>query len=256
LHKTLALQPLKRLFILIFLFVSATKLVAQDGPVQGIVFDKDSKQRLSRVYIYNLRTHKGFYNNNRGEFNNAFVANGDTLIAALQGYMVDTVKVQSNTAIFYLKRLSIFLQEVVVRDSTKNPGEKYRDNQDAYDQAYRKGNPGDLLRVGGGNGVGVGLSIDALWSLLSREGRNARYLQKILERDYHESIIDYRFTRRLNASVTGLSGDALRDFMQQYRPSYYFVLDANDYNLIAYIKDAYLRYKQNPAANRLPPLKQ
>jgi hypothetical protein len=230
-------------------------LFAQDHPVQGIVFDKDTKQRISRVYIYNLRTHKGFYNNSRGEFKNTAVANGDTLIAASQGYTVDTVKVQSNTAIFYLKRLSILIKEVVVKDTTRNPNEKYRDNQDAYNEAYRKGNPGDLLHVGGGTGVGVGLSIDALWCLLRRAGKNARYLQKILERDYHESIVDYRFTRRLVASVTGLSGDDLMDFMQQYRPSYYFVLDANDYNLIAYIKESYQRYKQNPAANRLPPLK-
>lgn len=246
---------MKRLFTLIFLLISATKLLAQDQPVQGIVFDKDSKQRISRVYIYNLRTHKGFYNNSRGEFKNTAVANGDTLIAASQGYTVDTVKVQSNTAIFYLKRLSILIKEVVVKDTTRNPGEKYRDNQDTYNEAYRKGNPGDLLRIGGGTGVGVGLSIDALWSLLSREGKNARYLQKILERDYHESIVDYRFTRRLASSVTGLTGDKLRDFMQQYRPSYYFVLDANDYSLIAYIKESYQRYEQNPAANRLPPLK-
>lgn len=246
---------MKRTTLFFFLIFLAVKTFAQSGQVQGVVFDKDSKQRLSRVYIYNLRTHKGFYNNGKGEFYTSAVANGDTLIAALQGYTVDTVRVQSNTAIFNLRRLSILLRDVVINDTIKGPRERYKDNQEAYKDIYRKGNPGDLLRIGGANGVGVGLSVDALWSLLSREGKNARYLQKILERDYHEMIIDYRFTKRLVSSVTGLQEKELLDFMQQYRPSYYFVLDANDYSLIAYIKETYSRYKQNPRANRLPPLK-
>jgi len=246
---------LKRAFLFFFLICFTSKLFAQSGQVQGIVFDKDSKQRLSRVYIYNLRTHKGFYNNGKGEFYTNAVANGDTLIAALQGYLVDTVRVQSSTAIFYLKRLSILLRDVVINDTIRSPKDRYKSNQEAYKDIYRKGNPGDLIRIGGANGVGAGLSVDALWSLLSREGKNARYLQKILERDYHEMIIDYRFTKRLVSSVTGLSDKELQDFMEQYRPSYYFVLDANDYNLIAYIKESYKRYKANPAANRLPPLK-
>jgi hypothetical protein len=42
--------------------------------------------------------------------------------------------------------------------------------------------------------------------------------------------------------------------MQQYRPSYYFILEANDYSLLEYIKESYHKYLRNPAAHRLPPL--
>lgn len=245
---------MKKLFILICLLCNVLKLSAQNGQVEGIVFDSDSKQRLTRVYIYNLRTHKGFFNNSKGEFATNTVARGDTLIAALQGYRVDTITVQSPTILFYLKRLSILLQDVTVNDTIRNPRRRYEENKKTYDEAYRKGNPGDLLRIGGVNGVGAGLSIDALWSLLSREGKNARYLQEILERDYHDMIVDYRYTKSLVSSVTGLKGHRLADFMQQYRPSYFLALEANDYALIAYIKETFRRYQANPDANRLPPL--
>src|SRR5690606_39343391 len=89
--------------------------------------------------------------------------------------------------------------------------------------AYARGSPGSILSVAP---TGAGVSIDALYKLISREGRNARRLQEIIEEDYRESVIDYRFTPELVSRATGLTGEALRDFMRQYRPSYLFVLSA------------------------------
>lgn len=246
---------MKRIFVYILLLCSAQQLFSQTRQVQGIVFDANSKQRLSRVYIYNTSTHKGFYNNPKGEFTTN-ASTGDVLVAALPGYLVDTITVRTQSAIiFHLKRNSILLDEVVIRDSTLRPNERLARNREEYEDAYRRGDTRDMLQIGGANGTGgAGLGIDALWSLLSREGRNARYLQKIIERDYHDQMIKYRYTSRLVSSVTGLSNDALRDFMEQYRPTYGFIIQANDYTLIEYIKSTFERYKRHPGANRLPPL--
>ncbi len=235
--------------------MATCNIVAQDRQVEGLVFDKESKQRLTRVYIYNLRSNKGLFNNTKGEFKTT-VRKGDTLIAALEGYGVDTTSITTqNTIVFYLKRNSILLKEVIVRDSLNSPDKQREVNQKAYQDIYRKGNSSDIFSIGGSNGMaGAGLSIDALYSLLSKEGKNARYLQQIIERDYREEMIDYRFTKKLVRGATGLAGEALEDFMQQYRPSYYFILDATDYSLLKYIKESYQIYIKNPAAHRLPPL--
>ncbi|WP_207429289.1 carboxypeptidase-like regulatory domain-containing protein [Pedobacter sp. SYSU D00535] len=247
---------MKKISLLFFFIISFCTLFAQEREVQGLVFDLDTKQRLSRVYLYNLRTHKGFYNNTKGEFSTR-VSKGDTLIAALPGYRVDTLTVQNqNTLLFYLKRTSIQLREVVVTDTVGSPAARLERVKREYKDIYRKGSTEDILQIGGGNGTGgAGLGIDALWSLLSREGKNARNLQKIIEQDYREMIISYRYSKSFVAQITGLSGDKLTDFMSQYRPSYYFVLDANDYAFIDFVQKAYEQYKRNPAANRLPPLK-
>ena len=230
-------------------------LLAQDKPIQGIVFDTDSKQRLTRVYIFNTRSGEGFYNTTKGEFKTN-VREGDVLVAALQGYGVDTVSVRSeSTILFYLKRNIIQLQEVVVKDSLGSPEDRLKAKIEEYNSAYSKGAVGDVFSVGGSNGGGgAGLGIDALYSLLSRQGRNARLLQKIIERDYREAIIEYRFTKTLINRVTGLNGAKLIDFKQQYKPGYYFILEANDYELIEYIKKSYTFYLENPAAYRLQPL--
>jgi hypothetical protein len=230
-------------------------LFAQDKQFQGIVFDMDSKQRLTRVYIFNTRTGEGFYNTSKGEFKTT-ARSGDVLVAALQGYGVDTISIRSeSTLLFYLRRNSIQLQEVVVRDSIKTPAEQLKQAQEEYNTIYSKGAVKDVFTTGGSNGGGgAGLSITALYNLLSKEGKNARMLQKIIERDYRDAMIEYRFTKSLVNSVTGLSGVKLTDFKQQYKPGYYFILEANDYELIQYIKKSYQSYLENPAALRLRPL--
>lgn len=248
---------MSRLYSIILLFqISVLTVFAQDKPVQGIVFDKQTNQRINRVYIYNLRTGEGIYNNTKAEFK-ATAREGDVLVSALQGYAVDTVVVgKQNTVLIYLQRNLIQLQEVVVRDSLNTPRDQLEKTKEEYNIAYKRGTVGNLISTGGNaGGAGAGLSIDALYSLLSREGRNARQLQKIIERDYRDAMIDYRFTNTLITSVTGLGGDKLRDFKRQYKPGYYFILEANDYDLIQYIRNSYQAYLQNPAALRLPPLK-
>lgn len=231
-------------------------MFSQDKPVQGIVFDKDTKQRLTRVYIFNTRSGEGFYNNTKGEFKTN-AREGDLLVAALQGYGVDTISIRSeNTILFYLKRNSIQLREVIVRDSLKSPTDQLKQTQEEYKDAYKRGTVKDVLTTGGSNGGGgAGLSITALYNLLSKEGRNARQLQKIIERDYRDAMIEYRFTRSLVNRVTGLNSERLTDFKQQYKPGYYFILQANDYELIEYIKQSYQRYLQNPSSYKLEPLK-
>lgn len=246
---------MKRIFLYLLLICCVKTVFSQEKQIQGIVFDRDSKQRLSRVYIYNTTTHKGFYNNTKGEFTTA-ARRGDVLVAALEGYLVDTISVPSETTVlFYLKRNSILLKEVIIRDSTLNARDRLDKNKEDYKDIYRKGSAKDILQIGGANRTGgVGLGIDALWSLLSREGKNARHLQEIIERDYREQMIDYRYSGRLIASVTGLGGDKLQDFMQQYRPSYNLIIEASDYQLIQFIQNSFYQYTANPAANRLPPL--
>ncbi|MFB2118052.1 hypothetical protein [Parapedobacter sp. 2B3] len=223
---------------------------AAQTTIQGIVFDTHTNQRISQVYVYNTANDHGGYNNTRGEFT-IDASPGDILIAAAKGYHPDTLTVSDKTVVlFHMARATIWLDEVSVI-ARRSPEERLEENKREYSTAYSKGNAGSIFSTGP---TGAGLSIDALYKLMSREGKNSRRLQEIIERDYRESVIDYRFTPDLVSSVTGLRGELLVDFMRQYRPSYFFILSANDYNLAFYIRSSLARYRQNPAAHRLPPL--
>lgn len=227
------------------------KLSAQTGSVQGFVIDKDSKLRLAKVYIYNSKQDEGIYNTSKGEFRINAVP-GDTLFAVLQGYAVDTVVLKGTQAIYFqLKSLGINLQEVSITGKKLTPQEQYQQRLKEYKYKLDRGSSKDILSVGSG---GAGLGIDAIYNLLSREGKNARHLQKILERDYKESIIDYRFRPDYVKSILQLNDAETIDFMEQYRPTYDFVLTATDYAFVVFLRNSYASYKRNPAAFRLQPL--
>jgi len=231
-------------------FLSAV-LYAQTKPVQGIVIDKETKQRLAKVYIFNTRTGEGLYNNTKGEFS-TFAVPGDTLVAALTGYGVDTLIFKGQPAAYFqLKSIGIRLKDVLIQQKRLTPQQQYEKTIKEYRYSTMKGSTKDLLNLGNG---GVGLGIDAIYNLLSRQGKNARHLQKILEKDYREDLIDYRFNANLVQQVLGIKGAELTDFMQQYRPTYQFVLDATDYAFNLFVKNAYKSYRLNPKALQLPPL--
>ncbi|PWS32568.1 hypothetical protein [Pedobacter paludis] len=235
----------------IFFFCLSAMLYAQTKPLAGIVIDKETKQRLAKVYIYNIRTGDGLYNNTKGEFS-TFAVPGDTLVAALSGYGVDTMVFKGQPAAYFqLKSLGIRLRDVIIQQKRLTPQQQYEKSVKEYRYATIKGSSKDLLNLSNG---GVGLGIDAIYNLLSRQGRNARHLQKILEKDYREDLIDYRFNATLVQKILGIKDDELTDFMQQYRPTYQFVLDATDYSFNLFIRNAYKSYRLNPKALQLPPL--
>lgn len=237
---------------LILVFYCLTfKAFAQQSTVKGFVVDNDSKLRLAKVYIYNPANDEGIYNTPKGEFN--IKANpGDTLFAVLQGYALDTIVLKGQNAVYFqLKSLGIPLREVAILGDKFTPMQRHEKTLKEYKYALDKGKAKDLLNLGLG---GAGLGIDAIYNLLSRQGKNARHLQKILERDYREAIIDYRFTPDVVKRILQIGDYEAEDFMQQYRPSYDFVLSASDYAFVVYLRNNYANYKRNPAAFRLPAL--
>jgi len=225
---------------------------AQEKEVEGIVFDKDTRFRLTRVNLKNLRTNISLYNSTKGEFKFS-VKPGDKIVAAISGYRLDTIIYTNQTAIlFYLQRLAIPLQEVLVKDSVLSAQKRYEEMRRQFNTLNRLGNNKDLLAIGSGS---VGLSIDALWSAFSKEGKNARRLMDVMERDYKNNFIDEKFNKSFITKVTGLKGDKLEVFILNYRPSYYFVYGASEYDLVSYIKMAFIRFNKNPYREDLSELK-
>lgn len=239
-------------FLLACIFIlNVVSAFAQQKAVQGFVVDKDTKLRLAKVYIYNSSLDEGFYNNTKGEFV-APVKVGDTLFAALSGHAMDTVVYRGQSAIvFQLRSMGIRLKEVSIYGKAKTPQELYKSKLDEFKYKLDKGSSKDLLNLGQ---RGVGLGIDAIYNLLSRDGKNARHLQQILEKDYKEQVIDYRYNATYVKNLIDIKDDKLQDFMTQYRPTYQFVLSASEYAFIQFVKNSYASYKRNPSMFRLPKL--
>lgn len=219
--------------------------------VQGMVLDKDSRQRIARVLLTNKSTGASIYNNSKGEFDLA-IKSGDVIIASKENYYSDTTVYEGAKAIIItLKRKTIMIDPVTVVGRV-SPEEVLAKRKIEYNRAYRLADPGDFVSIGPN---GAGLSIDAVYNYFSREGKNARRLTRYFQKEYEDNYIDIIFTRELVRTVTGLEGEALDNFMIRYRPSYDFVLSATRYQMVNYIKSKYEFFKHIPYIKPLPDLK-
>ncbi|RWY52324.1 hypothetical protein [Mucilaginibacter gilvus] len=224
---------------------------AQQKEVTGIVFDKENKGRIAKVNVRNNNSGQSVYNTFKGEF--TISANlGDVLVFSKADHHSDTITVKNYAPLaVYMKATAIQLKEVTIRDSVLNPQRRYRATKGEYGKIYGSLANQDLLSIGQG---GVGFSIDALYNMFSRSGRNVEHLKEIIDRDYKQSVIDYRFNKSFVAGITVLKDPDLTDFMFKYRPSYYMVTTANEYEFVAYVRTSLRRYKRNPKAFELAPL--
>jgi hypothetical protein len=234
-----------------FLFAAFTCL-AQDKPVEGIVFDKATKERIASVDIHNVTKGLSIYDNLKGEYS-IVASDGDQLIFTRQGYLPDTVNVSGKGQLaIYMVHIVIQLKEVTVRDSALTPEQKLQRTMEEYSKIYSPSmNPDAFANSSYG---GAGLSIDAIYNAISRSGRNAAHLRDLIQQDYQQNVIDYRFSRTLVARITGLKDQKLTSFMYRYRPAYYTVTNMNDYDFIRMIKADYRRYIRAQRVYAPPPL--
>ncbi len=251
-RRTFSFSVAMKYLLLMFFTGSFVNAFAQEKHVDGIIVDKYTNERIAIVNIRNATAGHDIYDNLKGEYN-ITASIGDILIFTKEGYYPDTLKVENyNSQAVYLKRTAIQLDEVTIRDTVLNPQARLAATKRDYNKVYGSLSDKDLLSVSPGSGAG--LSIDALWNSFSRSGRNATRLRNEIQSDYYQNVIDYRYNRTFVGKITGLKDEQLTEFMRRYRPGYWFVMNASEYDFITYIKANYKRYLRRPKAYSLQPL--
>ena len=218
--------------------------MAQSHSVTGIVY-LDS-ERQSSVIIKNISSHKQTISNDIGEFKIS-AKSGDTLVAIKSNFPDDSLLVNDQSAlIINLKRTPTMLKEVVVNSTALTPEKVLEGNKKDYHEIYRIGDKSHAVII---TPFGPGILIDKLWSAVSREGHNARKLQKQFTTDYKNAIIDRRFNKTLVAKITGYKDKKLETFMDRHRPTYEFADKATEYEMIDYIKTGMVTDKKERKTN-------
>jgi hypothetical protein len=225
-----------KILLLISFLITCPAVYAQVKNINGMVVNDNG--RLSGAAIRNLRTDGRTESDMQGLFY-IKAKPGDTLITNIPNYTTDTLIIgNQDNVIIKLKRIPNRLKEVVIKDSILSPLKVYNNNKIAYKDIYWKGDKSEMLSIGPGTGANIGISIniDKLYNALSKEGKDARKLQRTLTRDYKNNVVDQRFTKSLVGRITGYKGDRLSGFIVKYRPSYEFVSKSNDYELEQYVR--------------------
>ena len=226
--------PIFKYLLIFCLLIFCDNVIAQINNISGIVVTDSA--RLNGAEILNLKMNERSISDIRGFF---FIKarKGDTIITKILNYKTDTLTVNNQYFIVIkLKPSSRMLKEVVIKNTSLTPLEKYNENKKEYKDIYWKGDKSKMFQIGVGMVPGVGINIDKLYSALSKQGKDARRLQKILTQDYQNDVVDQRFTKSLVGNITGYKGEQLDDFIIKYRPSYEFVSKVTKYDIIQYIK--------------------
>jgi hypothetical protein len=136
-----------------------------------------------------------------------------------------------------------------VRIMPRNYRQDSLQNREDYAKIFNYRKPG-LRSVSVQYGAAAGFDVNEIINAFRfRRNRSMQSFQKRLIAQEQEKFIDHRFSKALVRRLTGADGEALEEFMQIYRPPYYFVVTVGDYDFQKYIKDSYERFKKG-----LPPL--
>lgn len=224
----------------LFLFVLFAMLAglsvpvfAQDFRVDGVVFDKESKQRIALAEIKNKRSKYSVGSNDIGIFIMK-ASFGDTLIITKRGFNDQEVVVKSaNDLIIYLDR-GINLNTVEIK------GESKKQTLDAVKRDFK--NKGSFYA-----GKPPFLSflftpLTAIYELVGRTPKNARRFSRYYATEMQQTHIDAFFNKAIISSNTGLTGKALDNFMINYRPDYEQSKNWNTYDGLKWIRESYKKY--------------
>jgi len=210
-------------------------LQAKSQSISGIV--SNGAERIGGVIIKNSGSSSQTISNDLGMFT-IRVKKGDTLLTSKGFYKTDTLVYTGQAYLnILLHDQKQTLHEVTIRSTTLSPKDIFEQNKQEYKDIYWKGDYSHMFGVSIGTMPGVALNIDKLYSLLSKQGKDARKMQHTLTRDYHDDVVDHHFTKTLVSNITGYDGAKLDTFMMRYRPTYEFIIKASDYDVMQYVKE-------------------
>lgn len=208
--------------------------LGQKKNISGQLIDKRTGAAIDQTLITNIQSKQYTLSDKQGVFS-ILVCIGDTLRFSKVGYKT-FVQVITNIKPMHIELEDniIVLDEVNITAKGLTSQQTLMLRKKEYQTIYLKGDKSRIVQIAP---LGIAISINRLFSALSKEGKDARRLQRTFVKDYENSIVDQRFSKELVGRITGLKGKLLDDFIMQHRPSYEWIVKATDYDIITYIKE-------------------
>lgn len=230
----------------LFFLLLATAAQAQERSIYGRVVDSTRHEGINGLIIQNVTSGQMVNTNKTGDF---FIRAlpGDSIVVMDIGYeRIGTIYDGKNRyPVIATQKQPIMLKEVVITDRRR------QDLQSEIDEFLRNPQSGGAIReeiIGNllSTNVtqpGIGISIDGLYELWSKQGKLNRKVADLKYNDIKEFYVDLKYNRKLVAQITRLEDHEIDDFMAFCRPNEDFILRANDYDLTGKILQCLKDYK-------------
>ncbi|MBV7533921.1 carboxypeptidase-like regulatory domain-containing protein [Chitinophaga sp. sic0106] len=231
--------------LFLFFFINLQDTVAQVR-LSGMVADQDTKVGIPFVSILNKRAMTGTLSAESGRFYIEAMP-GDTLEFSMVSYATKVVVTPGMNATFDVLMAKRLYELGGVNVQGKS---HYKDSlamRAEYDRYFNYKKPGamDVLKTLPAN------PITALTYLVPSKARQRKeQFKEQLQFWEKEKFIDYRYSPEVVGRMTKLQSPELDSFMYKYRPSYQFLNDASEYDLLLYIKNSFEQWKKaNPSVS-------
>lgn len=239
---------MKTLFTIIF-FIISNHIYAQE--IKGQVLDYSTKLPISNVILnYGLQS---LLTGNDGKFNLKKTASTNNLSIDKMGYETlnfSFAQLLTDTLTIYLKQSSVLLNDVNIlarRNYQLDSINLRKDFSKVF--AYQAPSIKDVFSEKGleyktfgsnlvSNSTSSILSFDVLKtiSLFNKNKSSITKLKKVQIKEEEQRYVDNRFSTEKVETITGLTGDSLKNFIQEYKPTSVEIKKMSDYEVLMFIK--------------------
>jgi hypothetical protein len=210
----------------------------------GRITKKDSREILVGVTVKNIGTGSHNISDLGGNYR-IRATPGDCIVFSSVAYYPDTLIIDS-ASLSHQYDIGLFpnvqILAAVAVDERRNFELDSIQRREDYRNLYEKKHPIKLWNEKR-PGDEPGLSFSPLGFLSARE-KSKRRLKQRLKEEEEQSYIDYRFHPARVAQITGLRGDSLSKFLNQYRPSYRYCRNASPQDILLYINDKLIAFRK------------
>jgi uncharacterized protein YxeA len=246
-----------KLFLIVICF-SFFKTLAQEKSIYGNVTDPYTKKGVAAISLLNTRSGQVVATNDKGDFYIRAVAGDSVLIQSFgyerKGILFDG---KNKNVQILAKQQAIVLQELVVQEqSIQELNKEIREflNNPQDSKAIKNEILKRMLNTQTSQ-PGIGISIDALYDLYSKEGKMKRKLAELSTQDARKFYVGLKYNKNKVASITKLDEDDLDLFMKFCKPNDDFILLATDYELTKRILNCLYDFRYRKINNTLGELK-
>lgn len=229
----------KSYFFHLFLFLClGSGQVCSQVIVSGKIYDAREHIILPGVSVQRLHSRDGLQSDEHGRYY-IHANTGDTLRFSFLGYAARDLIIPQAAEIYsediYLLPKEFNLPGVNVmalRDYHKDSVENRITNAELFD--YHQRSAGSKFA----EQVLEPLGIKQTYHRAHHLNTKSRFQDRLIDQE-QQNYINQHYTKELVSSLTGLQGSALNDFMQRYRPSYDFLINASEYEFLEQISRHY-----------------
>ncbi len=225
--------------------------------VRGMVQDMQQRKPIANAQIITAKV--TIISNGKGEFILSNVKIGEPIAVRIMGYETAELLLKSltDTLKIYLKQSAITLNEVQIKTSRNFKFDSLSIRKE-YAKAFAYTGPSisDLFiekvwkkdeyipsfTNTRSTASLVSLNLLQVASLFGKKKSQQTKLKKTLIRDEELNYVDHVFSKDDVKSITGLEGEALIKFMNQYRPSISVLRKMTGYEISFYIKKSYREF--------------